>query len=133
MNRQRRRLLAAGAALTLAPSLALAKRRWVKLGDRVVAFTTENDSIHVGLRGGLFTTLRFKVEEGAIVLRDLRIVFGSGDDHRPQVDLVLNESSRARVIDIPGPARVIRQVDFRYRSLLLGGERAVVSLWGEKR
>jgi hypothetical protein len=45
--------------------------------------------------------------------------------------LVFGENSHSRVIDLPGTVRVIRRIEFRYRSIAGGGEgRAVVHAYG---
>ena len=65
----------------------------------------------------------------ALELYDVRVVFGDGSTYSPATRLVFAPGSTSRVIDLPGGARVIRRVEFRYGNLP-GGGRAQVEVWG---
>jgi hypothetical protein len=51
---------------------------------------------------------------------------------RVPIRLVFGPDSTSRMIDLPGGARVIRRVDFRYGNLV-GGVNAKVELWAGSR
>lgn len=102
---------------------------WDKLGERWVDGRVDTDVIDVGFRDGRFHGLLLTVEESALELFDLRVVFADGSVFEPRTRLVFAEHSRSREIDLPGEARVIRRVEFRYGNLP-GGGRARVELWG---
>jgi len=53
-------------------------------------------------------------------------------DWSPATRLIFGQDTPSRIIDVPGADRVIRRVDFYYRSLgVAGGGRAIVELWGK--
>lgn len=101
---------------------------WEKLGERVVHGKGERDAILVTGREGTFKRIRLSVEHSALEMFDVEVVFGDGERFSPGTRLVFGENSRSRVIDLPGAARVIRKVEFRYGNLP-GNGRAQVELW----
>jgi hypothetical protein len=102
---------------------------WDKLGERWVNGRADRDIIHVGRKEGRFRKLQIVVEHSALEMFDMRIVFADGSVYSPPTRLVFAQNSKSRVIDLPGGARVIRRVEFRYGNLP-GGGRAQVELWG---
>jgi hypothetical protein len=106
-----------------------AGRRWELLGRREVDFGVDHDVIEVGRIEGRFRVLRFVVHGGAIEMYDVRVVLGDGDSYRPATRFVFDRGE-GRTIDLPGERRVVRRVEFVYRSLRAGGRRATVSLYG---
>lgn len=101
---------------------------WEKLGERVVHGKGDRDRIMVTAREGTFRRIMLSVEHSALELFDVEVTFGDGDTFSPGTRLVFGKNSRSRVIDLPGAARVIRKVEFRYGNLP-GGGRAQVELW----
>jgi hypothetical protein len=73
--------------------------------------------------------LRFVVHGGAIEMYEVHVILGDGDSYRPAVRLVLDRGE-GQTIDLPGDRRLVRRVEFVYRSLRAGGQRATVSLYG---
>ncbi len=120
-------LAIAGTLLSSAPARAAAG--WERLGERRVDGRVDRDVIAVGARDGRFRRIMLKVDRGAIELFELRVTFGDGQVFTPETRLVFGRGSTSRVIDLPGDARVIRQVEFRYGNLPRRGQ-AVVELWG---
>jgi len=102
---------------------------WVELGERWVNGAVDRDVIHVGRAEGRFTRLQVVVENSALEMFDMAIVFGNGEVYSPQTRLVFAQGTTTRVIDLPGGARNIRRVEFRYGNLP-GGGRARVALFG---
>jgi hypothetical protein len=102
---------------------------WERLGERVVNGRADRDIIHVGRKEGRFHRVQIVVEDSALEMYDVLIVFGDGSSYSPQTRLVFEPGTTSRVIDLPGGARVIRRVEFRYGNLP-GGGRARVELWG---
>jgi hypothetical protein len=102
---------------------------WELLGSRRVTFAAERDVIHVGAVEGRFTALKVQVQGGNIDMYDVRITFGDGETWSPATRLVFREGSWSRTLDLPGRARVIRTVEFRYRSQLRRG-RATIEVFG---
>lgn len=99
------------------------------LGDRWVDGRADHDALHVGGRAGRYTALMIVVEHSAVEMSDMVVTFGDGERWSPPTRLVFSENTTSRVIDLPGGARAIKRVDFRYGNLP-GGGRARVELWG---
>jgi hypothetical protein len=104
---------------------------WVKLGERAVSGRVDRDSIPVGRSDGRFSKLTLVVEKSEIELLEFEIVFENGEKFNPRVQHYFRESSRTRVIDLPGTSRVIRTINLKYRNLPGGGS-ATVEVWGWK-
>jgi len=101
---------------------------WDKLGERWVQGGADHDAIHVGRADGRFTTLKLKAEHSALELFDVVVVFGDGTTFSPGTRLIFGQGAWSRDIDLPGGARAIRRVEFRYGNLP-GGGRAQLELW----
>jgi hypothetical protein len=102
---------------------------WERLGSRHVSLAAERDVIPVGAREGAFTALKLEVSGGSLEMYDVRITFGDGDVWSPNTRLNFREGSWSRTLDLPGRARVIRKVEFRYRSQVRRGK-ATVHVYG---
>ena len=69
------------------------------------------------------------VEHSAVELFDVVIVFGNGEVFSPGTRLIFGQGATSREIDLPGNARHIDRVEFRYGNLP-GGGRAQIEVWG---
>ena len=121
------------AALTVAAPLATSVRavdEWELLGSRRVTFSAERDVIEVGAQEGAYRTIKIEVEGGNLEMFDVRIFFGDGGTWSPATRVRFREGSWSRTIDLPGRARVIRRIEFSYRSELRRG-RATVRVYGK--
>jgi hypothetical protein len=119
---------ALGLAATLLPA-PLAAQDWELLGTRRVSFRAERDVIPVTAREGRFLAIKLEVEGGNLEMYDIRVVFGDGSAFSPDTRITFREGGWSRTLDLPGEARVIRRVEFLYRSQLRRG-RATVRLYG---
>ncbi len=99
------------------------------LGERTVNGSVDHDVIPVGRQDGKFHEIMIVVERAPIELFDLVVTFGNGERYEPHTRLVFGADSTSRNIDLPGGARFIKRVDFRYGNLV-GGAQAKVELWG---
>ena len=97
--------------------------------DGEVDFHVDHDVIEVGRVEGRFGELRFVVHGGAIEMYDVRVSLGDGDTFRPASRFVFDRGE-GRTVNLPGDVRIVRRVEFVYRSLRAGGRRATVSLYG---
>jgi hypothetical protein len=104
---------------------------WELLGTRRVSFRAEKDAIGVTAREGLFTAIKLEVEGGNLEMFNVRITFGDGETFSPETRFVFREGSWSRTIDLPGNARVIRKIEFWYRSEVKRG-RATVRVYGKQ-
>ncbi len=104
---------------------------WDKLGEKWVHHgKVDHDTIAVGGKEGRHTRMMLVVEHSALEMFDVEVTFGDGETFSPKTRLVFGENTRSRVIDLPGGARVIRKVQFKY-SNLPGGGKAQVELWAK--
>jgi hypothetical protein len=99
------------------------------LGERIVNGGMDHDVIQVGRRDGRFHEIMIVVERAPVELFDLVVTFGNGERWEAHTRLVFGAESTSRNIDLPGGARIIQRVDFRYGNLV-GGAQAKVELWG---
>ncbi len=103
---------------------------WVRLGERWVEGTTDRDIMKVGKEAGAFRSILIGVEHSGLVLFDVIVTFENGEKFSPVTKLVFDEGAATRVIDLPGKARRVKQVEFKYGNLP-GGGRAQVELWAK--
>jgi len=104
-------------------------QNWEPLGSRRVSFAVDRDVIDVGAREGTFEAIRIEVEGGSLEMYNIRLTFGNGDTWSPNTRVLFRQGSWSRLIDLPGPARVIRKIEFWYRSRLRRGQ-ATVRVFG---
>ena len=104
--------------------------QWVDLGARRVDFRLDHDIVRAASESR-FRRLRIVVEGGDLEMFDVRITFGDGATFSPATRLSFKENSRSRVIALPGGARIIRWINFYYRSVP-GGRRggATIHVYG---
>jgi hypothetical protein len=102
---------------------------YVYLGERWVNGGADHDTIHVGRKDGRFTSIMLVVENAPIELFEVVATFGDAQRFAPPTRLVFGPDTTTRSIDLPGGARILRRVDFRYGNLA-AGRRAKVELWG---
>ncbi|MCC6575552.1 MAG: hypothetical protein IT462_17370 [Planctomycetes bacterium] len=105
---------------------------WVFLGTRTVNFRADKDTLDIGADQGKFSAIRVEVEEGDIELYDLKVTFSNGDPHSPDTRLKFKDNTRTRDIDLPGRARNIKKIEFKYKSTNAREGRAVVNVYGKK-
>jgi hypothetical protein len=99
------------------------------LGERAVNGGVDHDVILVGRRDGRFHELMIVVERAPVEIYDMVVTLGNGDRWEPRTRLVFGRDTTSRNIDLPGGARVVQRVDFRYGNLIAGTQ-AKVELWG---
>ncbi len=110
---------------------ASAADEWELLGARRVSFAVDHDAIEVGPREGLFTAVKIEVEGGNLDMYNIRLTFANGDTWSPNTRVLFRAGAWSRTIDLPGPARRIRKIEFWYRSRLRRGQ-ATVRVFGRQ-
>jgi hypothetical protein len=104
-------------------------RGWELLGQREADLRMDRDRIEVGRREGTFREIRVAVHGAPVELYNMVVTFSDGNTFAPNLRQRFDENS-SREIDLPGDRRVIRSVDFAYRSLNRREGRATVMLYG---
>lgn len=105
---------------------------WRKLGSATVNFSRDRDEIRCASKG-LVRQIVFEVRRATVNFDDIEVYLLNGTKLDVQVRSVIRAGQRSRVIDLPGEARIITKIVFRYRSL--GSDRngkAEVVVWGRK-
>jgi len=111
---------------------AVAQQQWVHLGSRQVSSSGQRDIIRAA-GDGRFKRIRLVVESRDLELFDVRITFADGTTFSPSGRFTFTGNSRSRVIALPGAARVVRWINFFYRSLPSGGQgKAIVHAYGRR-
>jgi hypothetical protein len=105
-------------------------RGWDLLGRRQVNFQADHDVIVVTGARGDFSRLLMVVRDNPVEIFDIKITFGNNETWSPATRLIFGEGTMSRIVDLPGARRVIRRIDFFYKSLRTGSERAEVEVWG---
>jgi hypothetical protein len=95
----------------------------------MVNFRGDHDVILAGGQG-TFRAIRIDVDRADLEMWDIRIHFGNGEVYSPAIRHQFREGSWSRTIDLPGASRVIKSVEFWYRTSHRGEGRANVDVWG---
>ncbi len=105
---------------------------WDLLGEQKVNFVRDKDEIDVRSRG-VYTDIRFKVEDREVRINDLKIYFQNGDKLEPSIDFVIAADQESRVIELSKDGRNIDKIEFKYRTTgnILQG-RANVLVFGKR-
>lgn len=103
---------------------------WELLGEQTADFRTDRDRINVGRSDGRFSALRIVVRGAPLEMSNMVVTFGDGKTFSPNLRARFAENSWSREIDLPGDRRVIRSVEFTYRSIDRRDGRATLMLYG---
>lgn len=104
---------------------------WTLLGTQEVAGKRDRDTITVGRREGKFDKLAIVVTDSDVEIKDMTVVFTSGDKWTPGgLKHVFKEGQRSRAIDLPGNDRTIQKIELLYANTP-GGGRAKVSVYAK--
>jgi len=105
---------------------------WDLLGEQKVNFVRDKDEIDVRSRG-VYTDIRFKVEDREVRINDLKIYFQNGDKLEPAIDFVIGADQESRIIELSKDGRNIDRIEFKYRTTgnVLRG-RANVLVFGKR-
>jgi len=105
---------------------------WDLLGESKANFVRDKDGIDV-MTGASYTAIRFKVEKKDIHLKDLEIVYVNGDKLSPTLDDDITAGQYSRVIELGPEGKMIKSVEFNYRSKgSLLKSRARVMVFGKR-
>jgi hypothetical protein len=106
------------------------QKEWVHLGARRVNLQTDHDVLRA-TGDARFKRVRLVVEGSDLEMFDVRITFGDGATFTPATHFTFKANAKSHVIALPGAARIVRWIDFYYRSVPAGGHgKATVHLYG---
>ena len=88
---------------------------WELIGESKVNFVRDRDQVDV-ISANRFTAIRFKVENRDIRLNGLNVVYQNGDKLAPVIDDIIVADQYSRDIELGPEGKMIRSVDFKYRT-----------------
>lgn len=100
------------------------------LGRRQVNFAVERDTLVFPAGTRPLRRLLVVVRMNDLEIYGIRIAFENGADFEIDYRGKFIANRDSQVFDLPGGARRIRRIDFRYRSLIKMARRAEVEFWG---
>ena len=104
---------------------------WTLLGTQKVGFVVDRDVVRVGREEGRFRALKMRVLRNTIELLDVKIVFGNGDVQDLPVRAIIRANSETRPLDLAGNTRVIKEIQFTYKSKPSFKGQAIVEVYGQ--
>lgn len=105
---------------------------WRKLGSATVTFSKDRDEIRCAGKG-FVRQIVVEVRNTAVNFDEMNVHLVNGTVLDVPVRAVVRAGGRSRIIDLPGEARLIKKIVFRYRSVGSGSKgRAEVVVWGNK-
>jgi len=106
-------------------------RQWEKLGTRLVNHGLDRDIIHVGSYDGSFSKIKIKVLRKGLELLDLKVFYANGSVQDISIGRFIDAGDETRVIDLLGGDRIIKRVQFLYRTPGNKPGRSIIQLWGK--
>jgi hypothetical protein len=117
------------ALVTCAPNLV--PKGWEFLLKREVSFANSRETIELPTAAKPMRSLLIVARMNDIEIFGIRITFDNGEDFSPDLRLKMKANVDSQAIDLPGNARRIRRIEFRYRELIRKTRRAAIELWGK--
>jgi hypothetical protein len=122
-------LLSLLASVTCVPNLV--PKGWELLLKREVSFANSRETIDLPTAARPLSSLLIVARMNDIEISGIRITFENGDDFLPELRLRMKADVDSQVIDLPGGARRVIRIEFRYRELIGRTRRAAIELWGK--
>ncbi|MDC3337493.1 hypothetical protein OAW23_06445 [Flavobacteriales bacterium] len=124
------------AAATIASTMSFSKNiipgeEWQRLGSRTVNMRADHDELPVTAFKGSFTKLKIRVKGAPIFVKNIRVIFGNGQDLNLKVGHKFTPGSE-RILDLPGNKRIIKKINFNYKTVTTSKGRAEVVIWGKR-
>lgn len=103
---------------------------WIRLGKEKVNARMERDEIRAASKGFVKQVV-IEVKGAAVYFESVAVHLGDGEVIDLPIRSIIKAGERTRVIDLPGNARLIRNVVFVHQKLRDSGKAEVI-LWGRK-
>jgi len=117
------------ALITCAPQLV--PKGWDFLLKREISFASSRETVEMPTAAKPLRSLLIVARMNDIEISGIRITFENGEDFSPDLKLRMKADVDSQVIDLPGGARRVRRIEFRYRELIGKTRRAAIELWGK--
>jgi len=131
MIRTTRRRCVTGFALLAAVAIPVLAADWTLLGSRKITDRLDHDTLEVSAVEGELAALQLRVKGAAVQFRSMTVHFANGSQQLVELREAIPAGGQSRVIDLVGPERIVRSVDFAYESPSLRGRQATVRLFGK--
>ena len=105
---------------------------WAFLGSAKVHGTADHDEIWVTGAKGDFTAIKLMVENEGIDFDRVVVHFANGGKEEMILRNFIPAGGETRIMDLPGRDRIIRKVDFYYKSNSATKRKGKVSLYGRR-
>ena len=89
---------------------------WTKLGSAKVTGASDHDEIWVTGIQGDFTAIKLFVQNEGIEFDRVAVTYGNGTKDEMEIRSFIQAGGETRVLDLRGGDRVIRKIDFWYKS-----------------
>lgn len=105
---------------------------WEILGELTVNFGRDRDALQIN-SSSKYSALRFKIEERAVKIQELKVVFANLDKLEPAIDEEVQADQYSKIIELGPDGKEVRSVEFKYRTTgnLLKG-RAKILVFGKR-
>ena len=105
---------------------------WEILGELTVNFGRDRDALQVN-SSSKYTALRVKIEERAVKIQELKVVFANLDKLEPAIDEEVQADQYSKIIELGPDGKEVRSVEFKYRTTgnILKG-RAKILVFGKR-
>ena len=93
------------------------RENWVELGCERAGFINDRDTIRVARREDRFHAIRLNVTGNDVIVSDINVFYGSGENQHFSVDQQIDRNETTRPMDLGGGrARRIDRVELTYHS-----------------
>jgi hypothetical protein len=103
---------------------------WTLLAKQEADLVADKDRVRVGGKQGRFKELRVAVEGAPVTIEEIIVTFGNDKQFRAKLGKEIKARSASQTIDLPGETRVIKNVEFVYRTSGGKGGKGTVLLYG---
>ena len=105
--------------------------QWLLLGaQRADMLNEDRDAFEVGRRLGSFRSIKLKALKHAVLIRNVRIIYGNGETEDVQAPRELFGGQESAPIDLRGRERFIERIELSYRTKLNFKGDAIVEIYG---
>jgi len=118
--------------LCVCAAAPLSAQGWTQLGSAKVHGHLDHDEIWVTGMQGDFSAIKLLVQNEGIQFERVVVHFANGGREEMIIRDFIPAGGETRVLDLPGRDRVIRKVDFFYKSNSMTKKKGKVVLWGRR-
>ena len=111
---------------------SLSAQAWTELGSAKVNGHTDHDEIWVTNARGDCQAIKLFVQNEGIDFDRVVVHFGNGGQDVMNIKNFIHAGGETRVMDLAGGDRVIKKVDFFYKSNAMTSKKAKVVLYGRR-